>query len=89
MTPEFAIELLKNLMFQAVALAMPILAAGMGIGLGVSLFQAVTSINEQTLAFVPKALGVVATLIVLLPWIIRTVTSFTIAIIEKVPQMAR
>jgi flagellar biosynthetic protein FliQ len=88
MTPEFAIELLKNLMFQAVALATPILAAGMGIGLGVSLFQAVTSIHEQTLAFVPKALGVVATLIVLLPWIIRTVTSFTIAIIEKMPQMA-
>ena len=54
MTPEFAVELVKNLMFQAIALAAPILLVAMVIGLGVSLFQAVTSIHEQTLSFVPK-----------------------------------
>ena len=46
MTPEFAIEMLKNTVFEAVTLAMPILLAGMVIGLAVSLFQAVTSIHE-------------------------------------------
>ena len=87
MNPEFAVELLKNLMFQGVTLAAPILLTAMVIGLGVSLFQAVTTIQEQTLSFVPKALGIVALLVVLLPWILRTLMEFTIGVIEKMPQM--
>ena len=87
MTPEFAIELVKTMMFQAVALAAPMLLAGLVVGLGVSLFQAVTSIHEQTLTFVPKALAVVAVIVLLLPWILRTMMEFTTAIIEKMPQM--
>lgn len=76
-------------MFQAVSLAAPILLTAMVIGLLVSLFQAVTSISEATLTFVPKALGIVALLTLLLPWILRTIIDFTIAIIEKIPQMVR
>jgi flagellar biosynthetic protein FliQ len=64
MTPEFSVELIKTMMFQAVTLASPILLTVMVIGLGVSLFQAVTSIQEQTLTFVPKVVGVVALLAV-------------------------
>ncbi len=75
------------MMFQAVALAAPMLLAGLVVGLGVSLFQAVTSIHEQTLTFVPKALAVVAVIVLLLPWILRTMVEFTTAIIEKMPQM--
>ncbi|GDY23410.1 flagellar export apparatus protein FliQ [Verrucomicrobiota bacterium] len=89
MNPEFAVELLKNLMFQGVTLAAPILLTAMVIGLGISLFQAVTSIQEQTLSFVPKALGIVALLVVLMPWILRTLMEFTIGMIEKMPQMVR
>jgi flagellar biosynthesis protein FliQ len=89
MTPEFAIELLKNLMFQSIALAAPVLLTGMVIGLGVSLFQSVTSIHEQTLTFVPKALAVVVVMVVLLPWMLRTLVSFTVTIVEKMPQMVR
>ena len=89
MTPEFAVELLKSLMFQAVMLAAPVLLAGMAIGLAISLFQAVTSIHEQTLTFVPKALGLVALLIVLMPWMLRTLMGFTVAIVEKMPQMVK
>lgn len=89
MTPEFAIELLKALMFQAMALATPFLMVAMFVGLGISLFQAVTTINEQTLTFVPKALAVVGALIVLLPWVVRSLIEFTTAIIEKMPQMVR
>lgn len=87
MNPEFAIELVKNLMFQAVALAAPVLITAMVVGLAVSLFQAVTTIHEQTLAFVPKALAVVGILILLLPWIMRSLIEFTNAVIEKIPQM--
>ena len=75
------------MMFQAVALAAPMLLAGLVVGLGVSLFQAVTSIHEQTLTFVPKALAVVAVIVLLLPWILRTMVEVPTAIIEKMPQM--
>ena len=75
------------MMLHAVILAAPMVLVGMVIGLGISLFQAVTSINEQTLAFVPKALGIVALLVVLLPWMLRTLIGFTTSVIEKMPQM--
>jgi flagellar biosynthetic protein FliQ len=87
MDPGFAVELLKAMIFQAVALAAPVLLTGMVIGLAVSLFQAVTSIHEQTLTFVPKALGVIGVLLLLLPWMLRTTLEFTTAVIEKMPQM--
>ena len=74
-------------MFQAVSLAAPILIVAMILGLLISLFQAVTSIHEQTLTFVPKALGVIAVLVLLLPWILRTIMQFTTAEMEKIPQM--
>jgi flagellar biosynthesis protein FliQ len=89
MNPEFAAEILKNLMFQAVALAAPILLTALVIGLGISLFQSVTSIQEQTLTFVPKALGIVGLLVVLLPWMLRSLIEFATAIIQKIPQMVQ
>jgi flagellar biosynthetic protein FliQ len=87
MNPEFAVELLKNMMVQAVTIAAPILIFGMVIGLGVSLFQAVTSIHEQTLSFVPKALGIVGLLLVIMPWLVRHMTEYSVEIISKMPQM--
>jgi len=88
MDAGFATELLKTMVFQAITLAAPFLLTGMVIGLAVSLFQAVTSIHEQTLTFVPKALGVVGVLLLLLPWVVRTLMEFTIVVIQKMPQMA-
>ena len=87
MTPEFSVELIKGMLLQAVALAAPILITVMVIGLAISLFQAVTSIQEQTLTFVPKVLGVVALLVVLLPWMLRTMIEFTRSVIERIPSM--
>jgi flagellar biosynthetic protein FliQ len=87
MNPEFAIELVKTMMFQAVALAAPILVTAMVVGLAISLFQAVTTIHEQTLTFVPKALAIVGIIVLLLPWLFRSLIEFTIAVIEKMPQM--
>ena len=89
MNPEFAIELLKNMMIQALTLAAPFLLTAMVVGLSVSLFQAVTTIHEQTLVFVPKALAIVAMLLLLLPWLVRSAVEFTSAIIEKIPQMVQ
>jgi flagellar biosynthetic protein FliQ len=89
MTTEFAIELLKTMIYQALAISAPILAAAMIVGLAVSLFQAVTTISEQTLTFVPKALAVIGVLLLLLPWIMRSLIEFTISVIQKMPQMVQ
>ena len=89
MNPEFAIELLKTMIYQALSIAAPILIVAMIIGLAISLFQAVTSIHAQTLAFVPKALAVVGVVLLLLPWIVRSLVEFTTAIIQKMPQMVQ
>ncbi len=88
MSTELATEILKALMFQAVALAAPILLTGMIVGLCVSLFQAVTTISEQTLSFVPKTLGVIVVLVIFLPWMLRTLIAFSTMVIEKMPLMA-
>jgi len=87
MTPELAVQLIKDMMFQAVSLAAPVLLTGMVVGLIVSLFQAVTTIHEQTLSFVPKALAVVGILVLLLPWMLRSLIEFITAFIERMPQM--
>ncbi len=89
MNPEFATELLKTLMFEAVTLAAPILLTALVLGLAISIFQSVTSIQEQTLTFVPKALGIVTLLVILLPWMLRTLIEFTTAVIQKMPQMTQ
>jgi flagellar biosynthetic protein FliQ len=89
MNAEFAIELLKTMIYQALTIAAPILITAMVIGLAISLFQAVTTIHEQTLTFVPKALGVIGILLLLMPWIVRSLIEFTTSVIEKMPQMVQ
>lgn len=89
MNPEFAVELLKTMIYQALTIAAPILITAMIIGLCISLFQAVTSISEQTLTFVPKALAVIGILLILLPWIVRSLIEFTTGVIQKMPQMVQ
>jgi len=89
MNAEFAIELLRTMIYQALTIATPILVTAMTIGLAISLFQAVTTIHEQTLAFVPKALAVISVLLLLMPWIVRSLVEFTIGVIQKMPQMVQ
>lgn len=55
----------------------PLLLVALVVGLVVSIFQALTQINEATLSFIPKILAVAATLLLMGPWIIRVLTSFT------------
>lgn len=89
MNPEYAVDLLKNTMLQAATMAAPILLTAMVIGLIVSLFQAVTSIHEQTLSFVPKVVGIMGLLLLLLPWMTKSMLDFTQTMIERMPQMVQ
>lgn len=89
MTPEAAIDIIGALVRTILTVSMPLLLSSMGIGLVVSLIQTVTSLHEQTLAFVPKALGVLGVLLVLLPWLARTVLDYTVEVINQMPALAR
>ncbi len=89
MTPEFAIEIIKAMILQAAALASPVLITAMVVGLAISLFQAVSSIQEQTLSFVPKLVAIAVLVIIMLPWLLRTAIEFTTAMFQKIPQMVQ
>lgn len=89
MSPDYAVEILKSMMTHIVMVAAPLLITGMVVGLIISLFQAVTSLQEQTLAFAPKALMVTGLLFLILPWVVRTLVDFTTEIFNKLPQMTQ
>ena len=87
MTIDQSIDVVKNLMMLCLKVALPFLLSAMIIGLFISFFQAITSLQEQTLTFVPKALGVVVVVFVLFPWVTNTMLDYTTAIFKRMSQM--
>lgn len=71
----------------ALYISSPMLLGALFMGILVSLFQAVTQINEQTLSFIPKILVIVAALGIFAPWMAETLTSFTRELIASIPQI--
>ena len=70
----------------ALSLALPGLLTGMLLGLAVSIFQATTQINEMTLSFIPKILGVVIVIILTMPWMLNSITDFATNIFNMMPE---
>lgn len=77
MNEATVIELARETCWTAFLLAAPALAIGLIVGIGIAIFQAVSSIQEQTMTIVPKLLAVVITLIVILPWMLTMLVEFT------------
>ncbi len=77
MTPEQIIDIVRYALYTALQISLPILLVSMVIGFTISVFQSVTQINEMTLTFVPKILLLAMTLIVLFPWILKTIIKFS------------
>lgn len=69
----------------ALILALPALLVGMFLGLAVSIFQATTQINEMTLSFIPKIVGIVVVIILTMPWMMNEMQDFTIRIFNLIP----
>jgi len=69
----------------ALSLALPGLLTGMFLGLAVSIFQATTQINEMTLSFIPKIVGVVIVIILTMPWMLNEMTDFAMGIFNMIP----
>ena len=77
MSPEFITGLFFEAIKTAILLAAPMLVVGLVTGVLVSMFQAATQINEMTLVFVPKMLGVAIALLIFFPWMLKLIIGFT------------
>ncbi|WP_100404472.1 flagellar biosynthesis protein FliQ [Bacillus solitudinis] len=84
MSPEFVINVAEKGVWTVLLVAGPLLAIALGLGLLVSIFQATTQIQEQTLAFIPKIVGVLFALIAFGPWMLSHLTTFTYQIFSNV-----
>jgi len=89
MTPEFVINIGRQAIETALTVAAPMLLAALVIGLVISIFQAATQINEQTMTFIPKIVGVFLTLLIFAPWMLQKVTSFLTMIFDQLPTVGR
>jgi flagellar biosynthetic protein FliQ len=89
MTQQMVIDLAQRALQLIVLLCAPVLLTGMAAGLAVSLFQAVTSIQEMTLTFVPKLVAVFVTLLVCLPWMMDLAVRFATELFGGLGQFAR
>ena len=82
---ESLVYAVRDTLLIVLKIAAPVLAAGMLVGLLVSLFQSVTSIQDQTLTFVPKIAVMVVVAAVLLPWITRRLVDYTSEMFQLLP----
>jgi flagellar biosynthetic protein FliQ len=89
MNELFALEMGRNALMMTVMLAAPMMAAALLVGLLISVFQALTQINEQTLTFVPKILAVFGALLVTGPWLMQSIVSYATNMFTLIPQMTR
>jgi len=79
----------QDALITALMLAGPILAVSLIVGLLVSVFQAMTQVNEVTLTFVPKILGVFAVAALMGPWMVGTMVNYTLRLYMTLPDVAR
>jgi len=83
MSPTEAITFFREAVFTALAIAAPMLIFGLVAGVLVSIFQAVTQVQEMTLTFIPKILAVVLALVLFLPWMVNKIMVFTVNAFES------
>ena len=89
MTPEMAVEIFRHTLLQTFWLSLPILAIGFAVGIGVSLVQVLTSIQDTSFAAVPKLAAFLFGLLLLLPWMTAKLISFTTVLFGDFSRYAR
>ena len=85
MTAAFALELIRHAIVTGLLVAAPLLLVALLVGVLVSLFQAVTSLQEQTLTFIPKLVAVGAVAVIVLPWMMQQLIQYLIEMIRDLP----
>ena len=89
MSSEFVITMAERSVYVVLLVSGPLLALALIVGLIVSVFQATTQIQEQTLAFIPKIVAVLIGLVVFGPWMLSTIVSFTTELFSNLDRFAR
>lgn len=89
MTGATVVELMQRALTVALTVGGPLLIVALVVGILVSLVQAVTQVQEQSLTFVPKLLAVALVFLVTLPWMLRGMVSFTVQLLRSLPGAAR
>ena len=89
MTPELVVQLARRSFEVTLLLSAPLLIFSLVVGLLISIFQTVTSINEATLTFVPKIVAVMVAVIIFFPWMMTYMTDFTREIFSMIATMRK
>jgi flagellar biosynthetic protein FliQ len=89
MTEELVVRLGQDALRTTAMLAAPLLISTLVVGLAVSIFQALTQINEATLTFIPKMIVVAVVIVLAGPWMMDVMTTYTSTLIENIPAMVR
>lgn len=84
MTPEYVLDIGRQAIETILLISAPMLLSGLVVGLLVSIFQAATQINEQTMTFIPKIVAVFLALLIFAPWMIKIMLSFTTNILQNI-----
>lgn len=85
MDPQIAVDLGRDALLITTIITAPILVAGVVVGLGIGLLQALTQVQEQTVAFVPKLLAMAAALVFSLPWILQQLIQYSENLFAGIP----
>ena len=88
MTSAFALELIRHAIMTCLLVSAPLLLVALLVGVVISLLQAVTSLQEQTLTFIPKLVAVGAVAIMVLPWMMGQLTQYLVEMIRTIPMLA-
>ena len=89
MTPQAVVDMGREALMTTLLISAPPLLAGLAVGLIISIFQAVTQIQEFTLTFIPKILAVFVATMIFLPWMLQVFLSFTTRLYIQIPMLAK
>ena len=89
MSVDFIVGIMAETIRITLLISAPVLLVGLVVGVVISLFQAVTQVQEMTLVFVPKIVACLVTLVAVLPWMINTLVSFTHNLLTNIPNYIR
>jgi flagellar biosynthetic protein FliQ len=87
MNQDTVVSICVSAMEMAMKIGLPLLLVGLVLGLIVSVFQAVTQIQEQTLTFIPKIIGLAVVLVVLGPWLLGEIITWTQDLYGRIPEL--
>jgi flagellar biosynthesis protein FliQ len=82
---QMAADVTREALWIAIKIALPVLTVGLAVGLVVSIFQAATQVQETSLSFLPKMLAIVATLALLLPWMLSVLVEYARRLVTDLP----